>query len=64
MILNRINFVRIDLVIIDFEVKYLCFVVPLKMIMIKSKKIPLLPKSILEARIDSRSEKSNIIKNC
>ena len=42
---------------------FLYLVVPLKVILIESKKFSFLPKSILKAIINSESEKSNIIKN-
>ena len=68
LILYGINFVRIN-----FEVKWFIFgsssrsdsylVVPLKVILIESKKFSLLPELILEIRIDFSFGKPNIIKN-
>ena len=62
LILDIIDFVEINLVRIDFEVNDLCLVSPLNVILTESKKFSLLPKSILETKIDSRKKQPNKIK--
>ena len=53
LIIDRVDFVKIDLVRIDFEIKWFIYlIVHLKVIMTEDKKFSLLPESILEARID------------
>ena len=52
LILERINFVRIDLIKIDFKAKQFIFGISFKSDSDRNNKFSLIPESILEVRID------------